>query len=52
MQQWTEAEKTIQLSVDQIEKMGCHLKLTEAVTLLAQARQLVAEFDEETKPSF
>ncbi len=42
--QWTPAEKAIQDAVDVVEAAGCDPRLTNAVNLLAQARECVADF--------
>lgn len=41
---WTPAERAIQAAVDEVEKAGADVRLTEAVMLLAMARECVADF--------
>ena len=43
---WTAAEMVIQMAVDLVERMGADERLTRAVTLLGEAREAVADFDE------
>ena len=43
---WTPAEKAIQDAVDVVEAAGAHPLLTDAVILLGQARDKVADFVE------
>lgn len=40
----TPAELAIRHALDQVELMGCHELLTEAVVLLGQAREKVADY--------
>lgn len=42
--EWTPAERAIQDAVDVVERAGAHPLLTDAVTLLAEARAKVADF--------
>lgn len=44
MQKWCEAERLIQGAVDEVERMGADVRLTDAVVLLAAARDRVADF--------
>ncbi len=46
---WSEAELAIQMAVDEVEKIGADPKLTEAVMLLSQARERVADFIDQKK---
>lgn len=53
--QWTDAERAIQTATDEVEKLGADARLTEAVILLGQARDKVANvvderLKEELKP--
>lgn len=41
---WTPAERAINDAVQEVEKAGADARLTDAVTLLQQARQKVADF--------
>jgi hypothetical protein len=41
------AELAIRKSVDEVEKIGADVRLTEAVILLDKARELVADFIDE-----
>lgn len=43
---WTPAERAIAAAVDVVERAGCEVRLTDAVTLLGQARELVADVHE------
>jgi len=43
MQFWTDAEFAIDLAVKTVEAVGASAKLTEAVNLLAKARDAVAD---------
>lgn len=43
---WTPAEKAIAAAVEEVEKAGADPLLTDAVILLAQARDKVADFVE------
>ena len=45
------SELLIRKAVDEIEKMGADVKLTDAVILLSRARELVADFIDEPKAS-
>lgn len=45
--EWRSGEKAIQDAVDVVEAMGADVRLTQAVVLLAQARDLVADYVEE-----
>ena len=40
----TSAELSIRAAIDAVEAVGCHLLLTEAVNLLTEAREKVADF--------
>lgn len=40
----TPAERAICHAINEVEKAGADIKLTEAVTLLSQARDLVADY--------
>ena len=42
----TPAEKIIYDSIQEVEKLGCDVKLTEAVNLLSEARNLVSDFED------
>lgn len=44
MNRWTTAERMIQDAVDEVEGIGAHPLLTEAVVLLGRAREKVADF--------
>lgn len=44
--QMTPAEKAIMAAMDAVESAGCHPKLTNAVVLLQQVRDEVADFVE------
>ena len=45
---WIPAEKSIQDVVDAVEALGAHPALTDAVILLGQAKDKVADWAEET----
>ncbi len=45
----TPAEKTIYFAMQEVEKMGADIKLTEAITLLSNARNLVADYIDNKK---
>jgi hypothetical protein len=42
------AEKSIYDAMQEVESLGCHIRLTDAVNLLGQARDAVADWAEET----
>ena len=42
--QWTPGEKAIQDAVDVVEKMGADVLLTEVVTTLSHARDVLADY--------
>lgn len=44
---WSAAEKTIQLAVEKVEETGADERLTDAVMLLAAARERVADYLED-----
>ncbi len=44
MPEWVPAEKAVQDAVDEVEKMPADIRLTEAVMLLGQARDKVADY--------
>jgi hypothetical protein len=44
MDLWTPAEKAIQEAVNEVEKAGADVRLTDAVILLQQAKNKVADF--------
>lgn len=44
IQTWTDAERAIQAAVDAVEAMPPDVRLTDAVTLLYEARQSVADY--------
>jgi hypothetical protein len=50
MSRWTPAERAIQHAVDAIEAMGADVRLTDAVILLSQARDKVADFVDGVTP--
>lgn len=50
MYEWTPAEKAIHEAVEVVEAAGAHPLLTEAVLLLQQAREKVADFVELPRP--
>lgn len=43
MQQWSPAERAIQEAVDEVERAGASVALTDAVVLLGKARERVAD---------
>lgn len=45
---WIPAERAIAEVVQQVEDLGCHPRLTDAVVLLQQARDAVSDWAEET----
>ena len=47
--QWTAAEHAIDAAVQAVEKAGADLRLSDAVTLLYEARQSVADFVDDRK---
>jgi hypothetical protein len=48
----TQAEVMIYLAMGEVEKMGADVKLTEAVTLLAKAKDAVADFVDNIKEDY
>jgi ABC-type taurine transport system ATPase subunit len=48
MQVWTPAELAIHNAMQQVEKMDAHVLLTDAVVLLNQAKEKVADFIDAT----
>lgn len=44
---WSEAEKAISVSIDEVEKMPANTLLTEAIILLGKAKDKVAEYLEQ-----
>lgn len=42
------AELAINTSINEVENLGCDVKLTEAIKLLSEAKGLVAKFIDET----
>lgn len=44
MQRWCAGERLIQEAVDEVERMGADVRLTDAVNLLGAARDRVADF--------
>ena len=40
---WTAAERAIQAAVDEVEKMGADVRLTDAIILLGAAKSAVAD---------
>jgi hypothetical protein len=48
MLRWIPAEKSIHDVIQQVESLGAHIRLTDAVVLLTQAKDAVADWAEET----
>jgi len=48
MLRWIPAEKAIHDLIQEVEALGCHTRLTDAVVLLSQAKDAVADWAEET----
>jgi hypothetical protein len=46
MDHWTPVEKQINDALQAVEALGAHLRLTDAVVLLSQAQNAVADFVE------
>lgn len=46
VERWTPAEKAIKDAVDAVEDAGCHPLLTDAVVLLQQAFEKVADYND------
>lgn len=44
MDKWTPAEKAIYDAIQEVEKMGCDVKLTEAVTKLSEVQNCIADY--------
>lgn len=48
MLRWIPAEQAIHEVINQIEALGAHIRLTDAVVLLTQAKDAIADWAEET----
>lgn len=49
LEQNTPAEKSIYDAIQEVEKIGADVRLTDAINLLSKARGLVSDFIDETK---
>ena len=50
VQKWTSAEQSIKQAVQDVEAAGCHPLLTDAINLLHQAFEKVADFTDAVTP--
>lgn len=48
MAEWTDAEKAIQNAVNEVEKVGADIRLTNIVVMLGEARSLLADYVDDT----
>lgn len=48
MAEWTDAEKAIQNAVNEVEKVGADPRLTDVVVMLSNARNLLADYIDDT----